>query len=328
MKKSKLGFTLIEMLLVLVIISMIIFAFIGYTQRQAESARIDRTTMQMQQILNAGLAYYVDHGAWPPQSTTTDPLAPLKPTYLPDIPIINPWNQGYSFATGTATFNSRNFIVWSTIPAPTTTPARATAIAAVISGLLPLAYTSSDVNGTPPDSTTPCDGNGDCAIVAQVNIPGQNLNNASAVNFMGMYHHGACIPVPSCPQDPRTGVRMRAQVMVFPVGVAGVNDYHLTDQKVYPIGSFMAYTMDPAANPDHCIGSDPLMTPNCTNRQEYNTNRVSSYWRACLKLVTEKGDVQSSRTDIYWAQTAYLVALTRCAITDEPAGSTLEVFGQ
>ena len=38
-----------------------------------------------------------------------------------------------------------------------------------------------------------------CEVVAAVNIPGQNLNNAGAVTFAGLYYHGGCVPVPQCP---------------------------------------------------------------------------------------------------------------------------------
>ena len=62
------GVTLIEILLVLVIIASIIVVAGRYFQQKAETMRIDRTALQMQYILSAGLAYYVANGTWPGNS--------------------------------------------------------------------------------------------------------------------------------------------------------------------------------------------------------------------------------------------------------------------
>jgi len=59
------GFTLIEMLLVLIIVSMIIYMGLGYLQQRTVQIRMDRTSLQMQQILNAGMAYYIANSTWP-----------------------------------------------------------------------------------------------------------------------------------------------------------------------------------------------------------------------------------------------------------------------
>src|SRR5580704_3955793 len=64
-RQAKKGFTLIEMLLVLVIVSSLIYMLFGYVQQKTMQMRIDRTSLQMQQILNAGLSYYVGNGKWP-----------------------------------------------------------------------------------------------------------------------------------------------------------------------------------------------------------------------------------------------------------------------
>ena len=61
----------------------------------------------------------------------------------------------------------------------------------VIAGELPVAYVS-DKYGDPYVS-------GNVYVTAQVTTPGQNLNNARSVNFVGIYHNGACVPVPNCP---------------------------------------------------------------------------------------------------------------------------------
>lgn len=321
-KQNKSGFTLIEMLLVLVIIAMILYASIGYFQQRAQATRIDKTTATMQQILNAALAFYVANGRWP------NDLNEMSSAngYLPNVPLVNPWGQPYQGQPGQANANPppsvepppRLFFVWTQIPASNT----ASAVASQIAGPLPLAYSTSDSN-TPPTTVTACAPGAACQAVASVNIPGQNLNNANAITFAGLYHQGGCVPVPECPVD-ANDVAMTPQIMVAPVSVGGYNDPNSTN--AYPITSFTAYavgskTLDTA--PPACEGETET-PPSCT--VNYVGNPANAYWRVCLKVITEKGDVQSAGNTT-WGQYVTMLAVTRCAITQEPSGSNFNVFG-
>ena len=319
MKKTIKGFTLIEMLLVLVIISMIIYLSIGYMQQKTETMRIDRATIQMQQILNAGLAYYVANGKWPANLDTD-----LRTGYyLPPttVPLVNPWPGGGAYIIGTQASSGSPplFYVWTTVTASSASGS-AGAAANVIAGGLPLAYATSN-SGSPPTPGGACGTAATCNVVAAVNIPGQNLNNARAVNFTGIYHHGACVPVPQCPVD-SSGQTMRPEIMVVPVSVSGVNDSGNTN--VYPITSFTGYALGNTpldATPLGCTGS--TSTPLCTASN--NGTVATAYWRVCMKVITEKGDVQSTRSDL-WGVDVTLLAITRCAVNNEPAGSNFSVY--
>ena len=330
-KQQQRGFTLIEMMLVAVIISMLIYAGLNYTLQKTQQMRNDRASLQMQQILNAGLAFYVANGAWPNDMACLQGLGGTdlgcsnsSTQYLPN-PFVSPWGQNYSIASNTtnSAIGPQLLYVYTPITAQTAAGA-AYANARIIAGTLPLAYTSSK-NGTPPDPAADCTPSSlTCNVVASVNIPGQNLNNARAINFAGLYHHGGCVPVPECPVD-ASGTTMTPQVMVVPVQVSGVNDAG-TDN-VYPISSFTAYAR----------ASAPLDTspPNCDNSTSYNTSSdctqemtgpaAKAYWRVCLQVVTEKGDVQTTRND-NWGVNATLMAVTRCAVSNESAGSTFQVY--
>lgn len=306
------GFTLIEMLLVLVIISVLIYASIGYVQQRALQLRYDRTSTQMQQILNAGLAYYVFNGTWPSQmSDLTTGTAVFLPTGMK-----NPWGDDYHLASTAEllyVYSRVNFI----------SARGAFAAVNVIAGTLPLAYTSNDNGGAPPSPGSPCTATDtSCSVVGSVNIPGLNLNNASAVNFAGMYHHGACVPVPQCPVDPRTATTMIPQIMVAPVQVSGTNDGGtppgVPNPNVYPISSFTAYIKGPAATPAQCeSGAWARPCP-------VNPN-VTQYWRVCIKIVTEKGEITAA-TSPDWGKNQSLLAITRCAISGEPSGHDFTVF--
>src|SRR3990167_8110665 len=65
MASSKRGFTLLGMLLVLVIVSLLIIISMSYSQQKTEAVRIDKTVADIEQILNASLAFYIENGVWP-----------------------------------------------------------------------------------------------------------------------------------------------------------------------------------------------------------------------------------------------------------------------
>ncbi len=322
------GFTLIEILMVLVVVSILVWSSVAYFQQRAQQMRVDRTTMDMQQILNAALSYYIANGSWPP-SPSLDCLqgvSPCSTKYLPSN-LKSAWD-GSLYKTAA---NAQLFYVYVQV---TTKGDHAQGIANTIAGSLPLSYTtyssSAPVNNTVPTSGTTCANQKSCVVVGSVNIPGQNLNNARSVNFAGLYHHGGCIPVPQCPVDAK-GNTMTPQVMVVPVSVSGVNNT-INNQnqqyQLYPITSFTAYATETSplsANPPPCKGgSGGVCTP-------LNGSASSAYWRACLQVVTERGDVATTNTGTgasAWGQYVTLLAITRCASNNEPAGSNFTVFTQ
>jgi hypothetical protein len=211
------------------------------------------------------------------------------------------------------------------------TTSRANAL--VIAGEIPVGYTS-DQYGNPSSTGT--------YVTGQVTIPGQNLNNARSVNFSGIYHHGACVPVPSCPgYNPTTNACtsgtncMTPQIMVAPVSVSGVSDNASND--VYSIASFTAYAYGPASSPKDCLTG--LTATACTIQSTAaNSNNplgtgIASpsgvYWRVCLQVVAKNGPVSSSNTATgasAWGQYASLMAITRCTPPNEPFGSDFGVY--
>lgn len=317
------GFTLIELLLVMVIVSSFIYMGTNYLQDRTQQMRIDKTVLQMQQVLNAGLSYYVANGSWPTMAQLQSGSAYIPATFR------SPW-AGASY-----TVSSTTQLFKVTIPLPAMK--NQAAVSVIIAGRLPLSSMTAQC------STASTAG---CTVTASVNIPGQNLNNATAVNFAGLYHHGACVPVPKCPVD-ANGVTMTPQIFVVPVSISGVNDTDSTN--VYPISSFTAYALGsgtpPSGNPPNCNTADPtpptrINTPNETcmslnNNGYWEIGSASAYWRVCLQVITSKGDVSATNqgtsdfwsSSDYWGKYATLAAFTRCAISNEPSGSALVVYG-
>lgn len=357
-KNAERGFTLIEMLLVLVIISMVIYLGIGYVQQKSTAMRIDRASIQVQQILNAGLTYYVANGKWPDMSSSSYQLTgtnTLQPDYFPTGTVANPFGGGNYFVmpgatstSGTITTPPPYLYVFTKIPGSASSGS-AVAIANTLAGRLPLGYATATAPGasTPPPndntcvagSTTPSE----CYVVGIVNIPGQNLNNASAVNYAGIYHNGGCVPVPTCPVD-SSGNTMTPQIMVVPVAVSGSNDSQSTN--VYPISSFTAYATVTStganATPPACSSGSDTTCYSGVSGSTGTPITTGKYWRVCLQVVTERGTVSwqtgsaatmtqpasTVTTANNWGSTATLMAITRCAITNEPSGSSFEVYSQ
>jgi prepilin-type N-terminal cleavage/methylation domain-containing protein len=313
------GFTLIEMLLVMTIISAFIYASIGYVQQRTLDLKIDRTAAQMQQVLNAGLAYYVSNQQWPSS------VAVLQAGgYLP-ASLANPWGTTPSY-----TLSNTSALLRVAVTLPSSLVDQ-TAIGAILAGKLPLAASSTVV--TPPicpPLPAPCPPpTSQTTVTASVNIPGQSLNNATAVNFTGIYHNGACVPVPNCPTLP-SGAAMVPSISVAPASVSGMNDGS-TD--VYPISSFTAYATGPtnyvngsgAGGPPACSSDASNNTACYSNVAGGSTVATGRYWRVCLQVVTEKGSVRWQSTT---GQYATVTALTRCSVPTENVGSSMGVFQQ
>lgn len=318
------GFSLLEMLLVLAIMATVMVGILSYTTQKSSEMRRDRTVLQMEQFLNAGLSYYVSFGSWP------EGLADLQGSFLPSNTILNSWGQPFSVGANITdeTNPGSQFSVCTTIVGQ-----QAFAAATTIAGRLPIATT---LNGTvscpipttpttpppaPPATTEPCTpASTTCTVVSSVNIPGQNLNNARSINFAGLYHNGACVPAPVCPSE-----NMYPTIMAIPVSVSGMND-PTSPQNVYPLSSFTAFVT--GAGQDITPGNMP---GDCTNNvaaacyQDDNGTVLPTgkYWRACLRIITQRGIVQYSNSNV--ADAGVILVLTRCVPKNEY--TTPSVYG-
>jgi hypothetical protein len=358
-RASMLGVTLFELILVAGVTSIIILAGIRYTAFKMHQIRIDKMTLQMQQILNAGLSYYTAQGAagkWPASSvagesgidclravgaTATTGTACTVP-YLPPNLVLSPWGNPY-YTPNTANSSTMPlFSVWT--PIQSGAVGNAKGVAEVIAGTLPLAYTTGAVPvdaTTPPAAGTVCStaSGSTCYVVAMVNIPGQNLNAVvsnsadGAVKFGGLYHHGACVPVPACPAG------TTAQIFLTPVSVSGVYDAATDPRNLYSINSFTAYAQAAKALPDECSSTASAPVPGTTPCKAAGdpadpASAMASppkYWRACMQIITEGGPVPRATPAAgnEWGKYATMMAITRCAVssgTGEATGSSFQVY--
>lgn len=105
-KQPNRAFTLIEMMLVIALIAVLATIGINAYQKTAEQSKIDKSALQMQTLLQAGMAYYVDYGCWP-DSTRSNPDCKVQPPpdFQPYIPIgarvngkpASPWGTTYDW---------------------------------------------------------------------------------------------------------------------------------------------------------------------------------------------------------------------------------------
>lgn len=303
MKHKETGFTLFETLLVLAIMSIFLAMSVRYINQKVSDTKLDKASIQYQQILNAEVAYYINNSTWgSPLSTLTG-----AGIYLPSGFSSNPWGNPYQVLAQT------NLVyIYSAIPSSGTT---GMSQINTLVGRLPLAFASKEG----PTGSTPCDASSTCYVSAAISIPGQNLSNARSVNFANLYHSGACVPAPVCPAN------MKRQIMVIPVSVSGLNDPG--NVNVYPISSFTAYAVPTDPKP-----ANSNSIPECANGNNYRNcdggaslpTLSGDYWRVCLSVVTQEGDVASMNPN--FAKDVTLLAITRCAPANEPVGSDFSVF--
>lgn len=132
-KKHKiLGFTLIEILFVIAIISVMASLGISVLQQRSQQLKVQKTALQMQQILQAGMAFKADSATsdWPVSGDTT-----FETKYLPVNSTYNPWGTAvYSY--GPVTPDKKKFFVSTVTPSAK--------IATQIVALLPNAATQGD----------------------------------------------------------------------------------------------------------------------------------------------------------------------------------------
>jgi prepilin-type N-terminal cleavage/methylation domain-containing protein len=331
------GFTLLEILLVLAITGTITVLSIGIMQQKFDASRRAKVSLQVQQILNAGLAYYVGKGQWPAN------LAQLQGSYLPPaaVGLKNPWNKDFSISSASS---ASAFYVFTDVAS--------TVNANIVAGMLPLAYTTTTSTGSPPAPATCAAGATSCFVVSQVNVPGQNLNNATAINFAGLYHSGGCVPVPSCPFD-GSGDSMTPQIIVVPVQINGLASdpqtsctadsrgvWSCSNAAASPIISFTATatggpgTQQPVrcltATPAACIqsswagGSAPSSPQPAGVDAGSITANPNGFWRVCISIATEGGGASSiTPSNMAWGQAmGTVMAVTRCAVKDEELRSS------
>jgi prepilin-type N-terminal cleavage/methylation domain-containing protein len=301
MKKQEKGFTLLEMMLVITIMASVMVMIVGFVTQKTDEMRRDRVSLQVQQILNAGLSFYLNNNRFPNNAADVGAATSelVAGGYITSG-IRNPWGQVFSTTKNdtTGTFSVTTNVVKNIE-------------ATVVAGRLPMSSTSA------------------ATVTAMVGVPGQNLNNARAFNFGSVYHSGACVPVPTCPAN------MTPDIMVVPSQAYGIMDAPTCGSpnaisscnavNTYPISGFTARAIlgSPGTTVLPGCTTGAMETCFATQGPWGGTPLPSSgsgrYWRVCLSVLTDRGYVTPSGSNaVAWGQgMGSVLALTRCVPSNE-----------
>lgn len=176
------GFTLIELLFVIALIGVLASFGVSMMQKRAENFKIEKTALQMQHMLQAGMAWNVDHkGDWPQCGDTKNHSQDqgFYVNYIGENVTNDPWGLHSYQWCNTSQFNppmgNRFFI---------DAEARDNQAAKRIAALLPSADICTEAD---PYKYASCSPNNDQGryVKAYVNVPGQAINGGIMISRYG-----------------------------------------------------------------------------------------------------------------------------------------------
>lgn len=139
--KKNTGFSLIEIIFVIAIISVVIVLGLSYTSKLDERTKEKTAALQIQQILQAGISYYVQNKRWPDAGNSANNSSIFLKSFVPAYESVkyNPWkintkttDAGYEWSYSDSSPASGVFEVRTNVPDEDT--------AKRIAALLPNAY--------------------------------------------------------------------------------------------------------------------------------------------------------------------------------------------
>lgn len=339
------GFTLLEILLVVLIMTTILLGVISFIHGSVVNSRRAAAAQQITQIQQAALAYYATFGQWPIKNQActgvdalNDPTQPLVSNrYISAT--TNPYGLNYYLKC----VAGRNYLIIYT--ATSTVAADSVIEATAIQGLVPATNTVLNTGPIVPIAAT-------LTLAATTTPPpGLSLTNAMAVNFTSIYHSGACVPVPVCPAN------MVPQILVATAAVSGVakppenctnrNDFTTCAYSTSSVSSYNAYAvggqagMTPSALPACNNGATEPCIPDAAGGSMPTQFNLPNYWRVCLQVATHdqpvnvqntvgKGSAGNCNTQdcsVAWGQAlGNITVLTRCQSPAEGSGASFTVW--
>jgi prepilin-type N-terminal cleavage/methylation domain-containing protein len=193
-KNKSLGYTLIELLLVIAIISIITALGIFAYRRYFFTQRVEKVALEMQYVLEAAMAYNVDQGSWPVSNNATPNCELANPNsedrfvkdYMPQgrqdatmTALGNHycWGAAQSSSFGAVAHHAQRF--WLAVSIPGGDAKLAARIAARLPNGIVTSQPNSDASPAPS-----CAAGQPCYVRSEVMQPSQTSNQASGSNIV------------------------------------------------------------------------------------------------------------------------------------------------
>jgi prepilin-type N-terminal cleavage/methylation domain-containing protein len=175
---NKNGFSLLEITVVLIIVSILLSAVIPVLSRSYLEKAANKTALDISTIQEASRKFYIDNNQWPTATITdTTPLAVLQDPANGYLPPASVWNAINPFGTSAATPSNYSYIIQPPTSSSLTVCANVpTAAQNIIINSLPSSYV--DTSG---DAT-----NGD--VCSSVSVPGASsvLPTGSIISYAAL----------------------------------------------------------------------------------------------------------------------------------------------
>lgn len=193
---KRFAFTLLEMLLVIAIMAIMASLGLVMYRRHAETNRIDKVSLEMQQVLAAALAYNVNAVAWPADhatcndATVTPAQTSFVDQYLPNGIFKSSLGSHFCWAGDTNNVPAGGKVVrfWVALLLPA--GEAGLHMANLLAAKLPNGITTTDPTQNPPGSgpaaAAACTGNEPCYVRAEVLIPGTATVSETETHIQGV----------------------------------------------------------------------------------------------------------------------------------------------
>lgn len=174
------GYTLIELLFVIAIIAMIASVAIIALRNKAQDLRINKAAAQIQQVLTAGLSYYVDNNKWPENhsdgscATQASSEQSFIQNYLPNETETNLFGTYYCWGASTS---KKKFWVAVQLPQQNDSTKTAEFGKRIVARLPNAVITSTLTSGGAAENTCT---NNTCYVHAEVGEPGYGSSGAKS----------------------------------------------------------------------------------------------------------------------------------------------------
>ncbi len=191
------GYTLIELLLLITVLSVIASISMLTIRKNAENRKIDQASLEMQHVLESALSYNVaKNGDWPaennnlPDCNASAADDEFIQHFLPNGSYTS--HYGNHFCWSKITYGDTHPLFWVALRMPFPDSVRNFQTAMRIAAGLPNAAAVMNPNNTSNDPSNRCNAtSASCYVRSEVSIPGQSATGQSANQVVGL---GYCNP--------------------------------------------------------------------------------------------------------------------------------------